>query len=202
MTISRNRPCAQPAVTSIRHLLRVETNDTHQRLHRHDGFALLAAGTISSADYRTLLARLLGFHRPYEQAMCLPPGRSTMLHADLRALGVGATRIAAFPDCSTIPPLTTPASRLGGRYVIEGSALGGRQLARRLDPLLGRGQEQGRRFFASNEIPVVKSWQTYLTDLAHAPTDQVTQLEIISAAREIFNIFEQWLAGWRADTCP
>ncbi len=198
MTISLSRPCPQPAVTSIRQLLRIETDETHQRLHHHDGFARLAAGTISRADYRKLLARLLGFHRPFEQALSSTPGRSILLHEDLLALDVDAKRIAALPDCPAIPLLTTNARRLGARYVIEGSVLGGRQLARRLDHLLSAGQEQGRQFLASTELPSGNSWQIYLNDLTSAPTDRTTQIEITAAACEIFTIFEQWLAGWRA----
>lgn len=56
-----------------RSILRAATDDVHQRMHRHAGFALLAAGTIERAAYRRLLARSYGFYvmaeRLVERAM-------------------------------------------------------------------------------------------------------------------------------------
>ena len=115
------------------------TADIHERLHHHVGFAAVQAGTIDHGAYTTLLSRLYGFYRPFEAAAQLSPERTRWIESDLTALGVDAEEREKLPRCAAFPHRFSADHILGARYVVEGSALGGRGLARQLDGLLGTG---------------------------------------------------------------
>jgi len=185
-----------PFVPPIRDLLREATGETHERLHRHGGLAAVAAGTIGREAYRSLLCRLYGFHQPFEIAAQIDQERTRWLEADLAALGIDAAMLAALPRCAGFSAPASPEYLLGARYVIEGSALGGRGLARQLDGLLGCGITAGRRFFSGNGHETGTAWRSYLAHLAAAPTATASRAAIITGATATFAIFEQWLEGW------
>lgn len=76
--------------------LREATRTSHEQLHRHAGFAAVKNGSIEPAAYQALLARLLGFHLPFEKAAAIGADRSSWLRADLAVLGAAPNTIAAF----------------------------------------------------------------------------------------------------------
>jgi len=132
-----------PAGLSAR--LREATREAH--LSAEAAFALNARLESSDA-YVRLLAALRGFHRPVEAALAAVPGwsgltpglhissrlRAGLLDEDLRQLGVPAPPGPARPGVVSLPTL---AHGLGCLYVLEGSALGGRIIARRACAALG-----------------------------------------------------------------
>jgi hypothetical protein len=85
------------------------------------------------------------------------------------------------PGAANDPPMhgadigfDTPARRLGALYVVEGSTLGGRHLARNLDPLLGSTESAGRRFFLGRGADTNAAWIGFLarmTLFAGTPAD-------------------------------
>ena len=184
----------------LRLLLREATREVHQRLHRHDGFAAIQNSTINIAEYRFLLLRLYGFYVPLEPAAAIGRDRSVWLEDDLSALNVDRRTIAAAPLCSNIPCLNSAQGQLGVRYVIEGSALGGRELGRGLDGLLGHGVARGRRFFLGRGSGTGEAWRGYLAHLSAASDEPEVRAAIIKAAIETFKVFEQWLSGWSSVT--
>ena len=177
-------------------LLREATGESHERLHGHGGLAAVAAGTIEREAYRSLLCRLYGFHQPFEIAAQIDQERTRWLEADLTALGVDAAMLAVLPRCAGVSAPASPEYLLGARYVIEGSALGGRGLARQLDGLFGCGVTAGRRFFSGHGHETGTVWRSYLARLAAAPTTRASREAIITGATTTFAIFEQWLDGW------
>jgi heme oxygenase len=113
-------------------------------------------------------------------------------------LGVGPAQQAVLPLCRGFPDLEAPEALLGALYVVEGSALGGVALARRLDGILGEGVLDGRRFFSGRQAETGAAWRDYLQRLSaasEAPKDRATA---ISAANKTFEVFERWLDGWSA----
>lgn len=185
-----------PSPPTIRDLLHEATGETHERLHRHDGLAAVAAGTIGPEAYRSLLCRLYGFHQPFEIAARIDQERTRWLEADLAAFGVDAAALAGLLRCAAFSVPASPDYLLGARYVVEGSALGGRGLARQLDRLLGCGTAAGRRFFSGHGSETGTVWRSYLARLAAAPTAAASREAIITGATATFAIFEQWLDGW------
>jgi heme oxygenase len=108
------------AVPSLRRELRAATQDVHDRLHRHVGFAAIQDATIGLADYQNFI----GFYEPFEAAGAIGPDRSSWLAGDLEALD-SRRPFHAVPKCWHVSRLDSAHLKLGALYVAEGSALGG-----------------------------------------------------------------------------
>ncbi len=140
--------------------------------------------------------RLYGFYEPFERAIGAGDLRTQWLKSDLACLGADAAAIAGVGLCADIPRYEGPERRLGALYVVEGSALGGRQLSRGLDRLLGVGRVEGRRFFAGRGADTGAAWLGFLDQLGSAGSEPVGRAAMVSAAVETFEVFETWLGGW------
>jgi len=187
------------APRTARHALREATQAVHTRLHTHPVLATVQAGTIDLVSYRALVARLYGFHVPFESAAAIGPERSLWLAADLRTLGFTEQAIAALPRCLSLPRLDTPHRRLGAIYVVEGSTRGGRELSGRLDHLFGQDERAGRCFFSGRDADTGKAWRAFADALDAAGEARAARAEMIDAAIETFAAFESWL-DWKAGT--
>jgi heme oxygenase len=157
-------------------------------------------GTIDLASYRMLLCRMYGFHMAFEGAAGIAPERSLWLAEDLRTLGLTEMAIAELPRCAALPGLDTEHRRLGALYVAEGSALGGRELAKRLDTLFAPGERNGRRFFSGRDADTGKAWRVFCDRLDGHPVDDAARDETIAAAVETFAAFEDWFLDWKVGT--
>lgn len=186
---------------SLRQALRVATAAPHARLHLHAGFAAIQNGTIDLIDYRSLLVRLYGFHAAFEAAADGTRERSAWLEDDLAALGVDDHALVSTARCDALMMLDTPARRFGAFYVVEGSTLGGRHLARDLDSLLGITGIAGRRFFLGRGTDTSAAWNAFLERLASflASTPSAEE-EVVAGAVATFDIFEEWMREWRSGT--
>ncbi|PPQ36776.1 biliverdin-producing heme oxygenase [Rhodopila globiformis] len=187
-------PASAPG--GLRTALRLATLPAHTRLHGHPGLGAVQAGTIGRGAYRALLSRLYGFHVPFEAAAGIEPERSRWLAADLQTLGLDEAAVAALPRCGYVPRLETEARRLGAAYVVEGSTLGGRELAKRLDHLFGPGAIEGRRFFSGRATDTGRAWRAFVERLERTGTDEATSAAVIAAAQETFAAFERWVEDW------
>ena len=196
----------------VRTRLRAETAAAHERMHVHPGFAAAAAGTIERSDYLRLLARLYGFHRPFEDIVRQAEGvtgagldvearaRSPLLLADLRALGFDQEAIANVPLWPAPMRFASEGSLLGALYVLEGSTLGGVQIARALKACVSDETGAGRSFFLGHGRRHGEMWAEFLRKL-EALSEQAPQVEAaISAAIATFDAFETWMAGWKTGT--
>ena len=119
--------------------LRAATRDAHERLET----ALdLLAPPLERVRFLHVLTRFHGLHAAWEPAVLarsdLAPvmaGRSRLAHleADLRALGMDPADVDALPACPAAAALAgTQAGAWGSLYVMEGSTLGGKVIARAL----------------------------------------------------------------------
>ena len=187
------RPEPDRSDPALRDVLRAATRDVHDRMHRHAGFAAIQDATIGRAEYRRLIVRLYGFYLPFEAATSISPDRSQWLVRDLQALDLERP-LYMLPKCPHVPSLDSAHSRLGALYVVEGSALGGRDLARSLDRLFGADVAEGRQFFIGHGPKTGEAWRGYLAQLSAAPSG--ARAEIIRGAVETFAAFEHWLDGW------
>lgn len=189
--------CIEGVATNARELLRVATQAPHERLHLHAGFSIVKDGSITLPDYRALLIRLYGFYLPFERAVGVDEIRTQWLESDLLWLGVDAASLSRVRLCADLPRYDCPERRLGALYVVEGSALGGRQLFRGLEQLLGVTSTEGRRFFAGRGSGTGQAWSGYLGQLASVGSEPAARAALVSAAVETFEAFEIWLGGWR-----
>ncbi|MBV8915332.1 MAG: biliverdin-producing heme oxygenase [Acetobacteraceae bacterium] len=178
-------------------VLREATRAAHERLHGLPEFASLAAGTLDLAGYVALLSHLFGFHAPMEEAVADALGhtldphawqRVHLLRADLATLGVHDPD----PLPRVEPPFFGKPGALGVLYVIEGSTLGGRQLARQLNPLLDG--TASRRFLLGGNEPGHLRWRTLCAMLDRVGADQACLDGMVAGAIGTFATFERWFA--------
>ena len=197
-----NRTSSSSVLLPAREALRVATKDIHDRLHGHMLFRQLLEETITRQQYTALLSRLYGFHQGIEIALgaqdtqhrTLPMGPRRRVHLlayDLKTLGQSDNDISELPVAKAPPGLDQVGRFLGCLYVREGATLGGRVLAGTLAHLLGSGLE-GRRFFAGTKQDP-ELWRACCTALEQ-PMEMVEREEMITAAQETFEIFEQWMS--------
>jgi heme oxygenase len=189
--------------------LRAATASIHARLHGHEGFAAAAAGTIDLTAYCDLLGRLLGFHRGFEILLSEAAPmydfgldismrrRALLIEEDLNSLGIDPDVIAALPLCTGVVPPDSPAQVLGSLYVVEGSTLGGLQIARALEPIVLPATSEGRRFFRGYGARHGAMWREFLKALDRCVDTPAETAEAIEAARATFLTFEDWMADWR-----
>jgi heme oxygenase (biliverdin-IX-beta and delta-forming) len=188
---------------SARFTLRAATHGVHMRLHRHPLFAALADGVISPPSYRELLIRLYGFHAPLETLLVKAVStasidlqmqrrlRAARLRSDLQDLGVDQVAINRIPLATAMPNLSTTGRTIGALYVREGSTLGGRILARRLDNILGHGFS-GRQFLAGDGDDS-RLWAACCGVVEQHATSGYLD-DMVNGAIDTFDCLERWLA--------
>ena len=190
----------------MRKRLKQATNEAHERMHAHPGFAAAAAGTIKPGAYRDLLARLYGFHAAFDLEMQAAPAafaqdidlparaRADLIADDLVALGVSRAGVAALPRCEDLPRLSGEGDRLGALYVVEGSTLGGVFIARALAATAGN----AHRFFLGHESDHSRLWRDLVRrlDKLDATPEEAAAAEF--AALATFDAFERWMANWES----
>ena len=191
----------------IRKRLRNSTAAAHQRMHRHPGFAAAASGRISLEDYRLLLSRLWGFHYAFERVLGQTPwepdvyaaaagrARSQMLESDLMALGAEWDSIRAMPQCDALTPPQSLAEFMGSLYVMEGSTLGGVQIARALETLVA--SSGACKFFVGYGDRHGAMWRSFLSLLEACASSEDMEVAIVGGAQRTFRDFELWMEGWR-----
>ncbi|HKM61989.1 MAG TPA: biliverdin-producing heme oxygenase [Acidisphaera sp.] len=193
-------------MTSARTVLRERTADAHARLHVHPAFAALAAGQTDRYEYRALLVRLYGFHAPLERKLealpwndafgmtIVPRTRVHLLRLDLHDLDLTPAEVASAPSLpdSRLPGLNTPGRLLGCMYVREGSTIGGRTLARALDPLFGTGDATARRFLSGAPADAAL-WRDCCAAI-EAASKAGHLPDMIAGANDTFDALETWLS--------
>lgn len=190
----------QPPVPRV--ALREATREVHERLHNVPSFAALAAGTLGRGGYVRLLGRLFGFHEPMEAALAdALPGRfapeswqrTHLLRADLASFGLDEAALDRLPRAA--PPVRlTEAEAMGCLYVLEGSTLGGRQLARQLDTLLAPGNPAGRRFLQGASQPAHLPWRSLCAELDRMGATPDGFAAMLGGALSTFARYERWFA--------
>lgn len=139
-------PQASPraAGDGLRERLRAATDPCHRRLEaRLDLLAPMPDAEAGRRRFAEILGAFLGFHAAWEPALAeaLPAEdawlrsrrRGPLIAQDLVALGVSEEAIAALPACPDAASLCADAAHAWGTlYVLEGSTLGGRVIARHL----------------------------------------------------------------------
>jgi heme oxygenase (biliverdin-IX-beta and delta-forming) len=197
--------------SAMRWRLRTATATAHERMHAHAGFGAAAAGTIEAPDYRRLLMRLYGFHRPFEDVArsavdvfqidldMSVRARSPLLLADLQTVGFDPHAAAILPLWRPSVRLVSKGSLLGALYVLEGSTLGGAQIARALKDRVGNGLGKALLFFVGRGERQGAMWRELLEELESLREDDEEAMQAEDAAVTTFKAFEDWMAGWRTE---
>jgi heme oxygenase len=178
-------------------------------LHEVRAFAALARGEMPLADYRSLLALLLGLHETFEARMAIhepsaivgwpaaapDEGRAARLRRDLAALGMSRLEIAALPRADLhLPALLDVDAGLGAAWVVEGSSLGGGVIAKWLAASLGIGPANGGAFFA-RAPGQTERWRLCCEAIEARGADPRRRSAMLAAAEATFAAFLIWLEG-------
>ena len=181
--------------------LRQGTRVIHERLHHHPSFSELMDETIALPGYYALLTRLFGYHHGLELALNsadfperpqAPPvdRRSQRLLQDLDDLGPSGSDPAPLTQTAKLKEIESYGAWLGVLYVREGSMMGGRALAAKLDHLFGT-QLAGRRFFQGGGGDGA-AWQRLCRAL-DALDEPAAQDQALQAALASFELFDAWM---------
>lgn len=194
----------KPGYGDVRARLRAATGSLHNDVE--DGFNL--AGVTDSQSYAR---RLYAFYIVYN--LVLDPlcrcglGEVDMapLRYDLGCLHRDLARIGPVPGVATMTGvangvgvdgkselafnLTSTQEGMGCRYVLEGSRLGARLVARRLKPVLAVDASRGAAFFDVDADATRRRWQSFAGDLERACRSESDIEAAISGARKTFGLF-------------
>lgn len=191
-------------------ILRESTRAAHDAAEETAGMRRLMAGELDEAGYAGLLLAQLALFREWERergdwlaglAGWGYVSRAALLEADLAAIESIAARAAptmhtahastarGSVGASLAGDSTDPAACWGELYVIEGSALGGRIIVRRLRELYPR---LSHGFYAVGE-DTPPAWRRFQGLLDANLADEASQATAVAAARAMFARFQQTL---------
>ena len=85
---------------------------------------------------------------------------------------------------------------LGALYVVEGSTLGGLQIARALKGYIGDESGAGRSFFLGRGEQRSAMWSAFLKTGTLAEAAEQAR-DAIDSAAATFATFEAWMADWK-----
>ena len=182
--------------------LKEQTAEQHQRL---EGNLNILARFNSAQGYKLLLEQFYGFYRPLEMhlgsVMC-PPGflanftarrKTPLLEKDLLFLDLPERELRALPQCQKLPTVESEAQAFGCLYVLEGATLGGQIISKYVADKLGYESERGATFFMSYGAEVRAMWCGFCQALREYATAHDADDEIVAAAVDTFDKFDQWL---------
>ena len=172
-----------------RQALRAATHAIHDRLDKAPVLRPLTSPDITVPQYRAALTALHGFNAPIERAVG-EGGRLSLLRADLADLGLDADSL---PIAAGLPPLGSHPARLAARYVLDGSAHGGRAMLPNITRSLGFDATHGARFLASAGLDMASQWKALLAQLETDLAAPEARDEACATAVALFSSLERWL---------
>jgi heme oxygenase len=190
----------------VRQALKSATASLHDRLHQAALFQDLLNGLLSIDRYQVLLASLHAIYQPLEERLVCALSQSANLGAlgtyqrrtpllardlaDLESVGPVAV-IARTPP--RIPDIDRDCQALGALYVIEGSSMGARLMARKLDSLLPQDHARARRYFDVTALQSAQRWAAVCAVIDTFEERSLETQEMIDVACQTFALFSHML---------
>ena len=184
---------------ALQRWLRAETRPWHERIEK---VVPLLRPDLDRPRYLRYVEALAGYYRPLEARLGAVEGWASigldfprrrkvpLIERDLRALGVGDSTLET---ARALPGTATLARAAGCMYVLEGSTLGSRILARHLRAALGLGEDDGAAFFHGYGDATGAMWESFVGALDALSEGGAEASEVIDAATETFETLESWL---------
>lgn len=203
---------------SLADTLREQTKDAHTRAERHSQQARLVKGEATRADYAAWLGQMLHVWRALDRGMATKAAEDSRLAAMLKPYHPHADRVQADleylaqTDGLAAEHAELPATRkfvefveaaaiaitpdiVGVWYVLEGSANGGRYIAKALSRSLGLAGPDGLRSLDPHGEAQRDRWQAWRTDLDAQPWTTQERSLIVAAACVTFAAVYDLLDG-------
>jgi heme oxygenase len=200
------------ATNGVLERVRRRTQDVHRSLEE---LPIWEAAFSNVRAYAALLDGFLSLVRPADAAIAMTLGaaapegfsatvRADWLESDRRSIADGQRSLSEIDPVGDDPLISGIASNslsaaAGTLYVIEGSALGGRILSRRLQESLGIDPSSGGRYFFGHGAETAVRWRQFLEWLDALQLDQAGAEAAASTARSVFERFRERLATLRYD---
>jgi len=191
--------------TSPLEAIRLYTRGLHDRV---EASVDLKSCLTSRVSYAALLSRYLALYDPFENLLASLTGRSAALAAtlnrpkahllrlDLQTLNHEASQPSTPPP---FPNLNHPDSLLGALYVVEGSSLGGRYIAREVLQTLALDATSGAAFFSGDGEATGTLWKRFTETLNQEVADPALAA---TSACAMFKAFEVCLSESRLTVPP
>ena len=188
--------------------LRVATKVSHQQIEHNVRLRRIFQPGYTLSEYRSLLARLLGFYAPLEADLATLPvavhgpfhlskrWKTPWLRQDLERLGLDTDAISALPHISVRarPRITAPSAAVGCLYVLEGATLGGQLISRQLANTLNLNAECGGRFYSGYGTAAGSMWSEFRATLEALTFSDADIALATHTAVEMFTCLDRWLA--------
>ncbi len=177
--------------------LRGAIEQAHDRIETVPILSRLLAADLAAAEYVVLLQRLHAFHAAAEPAIALElagwPSATVLLDgARIRALADDLAWFAASPvQACDGPEFASASAAMGALYVIEGSGLGGRVIARHLTASLGVTVGRGGSFYCRLDADTARRRWGDMTALLESPG--LDEEQLVHGAKTTFAYLERWL---------
>lgn len=182
--------------------IRAETRKNHVKLEENRLLLPFSRQEMDWSSYQKILTRFYGYFQPLEGLVDrLPviheflPDYSTRRKASLLLLDLQRieSQLDELPICRELPEVINANQAFGCLYVMEGSTLGGKYIARVLSNTLGLTTITGAAFFNGYGDQTGRRWQIFQQALVAFSEQQGDPEAIIESANQAFEKFGQWL---------
>ena len=184
----------------------IERLNDETRVHHGEAdasFDQLFVTSTKVRQYIGFLIRVYGFEAPVEAALAATPGledlldlesrsRSSRISADLMALGLLPTEIAALPMCLNVPQFRGAAEALGWMYVTERTTLTHSVVRRHLLTTMPREMNKASAYLTSYAGVVGTRWRELGHALDLVGMHPAIADRVIGAAHDAFRCHRRW----------
>ena len=174
--------------------LKEGTQPNHQALEKK--MVTMIRGIKSEQDYVRFLKVMYGYYSALEQRIQDYVSETEMTKrrkAERLLDDISHFETVASPElCRDLPPISSHAEALGAMYVMEGSTMGGKTIARMIEGQSGLNGPSGFSFFNGYGEDTTKMWEEFKVFL-NRPLDEMEKMHLILSANRTFNKFYNWI---------
>lgn len=184
---------------------RLKNHNTDAHLHLEKVIDVMRP-ELNLAQYTELLVKFHGFVKPWEQSLrreiagsqslqhlFLHRYKAGWLEEDLQRLGVTAKAANVIGNTSAFPELSSVPRLLGSAYVMEGSSLGAKFIARHVRSCLGPEPFVPCRYFSGYRDNTGAMWREFLKAISAMIPEELQQ-EALDASAQTFSCLSQWFS--------
>jgi heme oxygenase len=180
--------------------LREHTTLAHKRMEGVPALKRLVEPDLAQSDYARVLVSMLAFHTAIEPQIvsALEPWPDAQKLLDGRRLSALTDDIAYFgvepsQELPNITPWPTPSQALGALYVVEGSSLGGRVIARHLKQNLEVSDGAGASFYDGLTADMARRRWASLCAVLEDPSFEIALDDLAAGACNTFDCLDRWM---------
>lgn len=184
--------------------IKKQTSENHHRLEQSNLLHLITTPLLTAQHYHKILRIFYGYFSPLEKEISkikliqqyLPDydtrRKASMIKVDLLSLkAIKPEETLAI--CHDLPEIKTASQAFGCLYVLEGSTLGGRMIAKSLKKNLNLDHTHGASFFNGYGQETGSKWKTFQEALSNFSLNFKEDHEVIKSANDTFHKFEIWI---------